>query len=95
MKYFILEDDNVLREMIDYLIEKISLPSIHRRLNIFSEDDSLNIEILDNRIFLKLDDHSKQVIIKNKNLKDFLKSLHTQNPRKYIINDIVLAIFIL
>jgi GT2 family glycosyltransferase len=93
MKYLILESEDILNEMVDYLIKEIGLPSIHKRLNIYSGDDSVQIEVLDNRVFFKGSAQSKQVVIKNKNLKHFFEHIQSQNSKGYIINDIVLLKF--
>ncbi|MDD4275758.1 MAG: hypothetical protein PHO33_02115, partial [Clostridia bacterium] len=77
----ILESEDILNEMVDYLIKEIGLPSIHKRLNIYSGDDSVQIEVLDNRVFFKGSAQSKQVVIKNKNLKHFFEHIQSQNSK--------------
>ena len=54
MKYFILENEKILEDVVDYLINETTLPSIQRRLNIYSEDDNgLQIQVLNNKVFFK------------------------------------------
>ena len=50
MKYIILNNQRKVKTIINYLIDKMSLPQIQRRLNIYDEDDSFQIEILNNKL---------------------------------------------
>ena len=81
MKYLILNNKKKIKSIIDYLIDKDSLPKIQRRLNIYPEDDTFQIEILDNKINYRKDNRLKTVTIKNKNVKYFFKAL--DNTKKY------------
>lgn len=91
MKYLILNNKKKIKSIIDYLIDKDSLPKIQRRLNIYPEDDTFQIEILDNKINYRKDNRLKAVTIKNKNVKYFFKAL--DNTKKYYINDISILKF--
>ena len=50
MKYLILNNKRKIKNIINYLVNNGSLPQIQRRLNIFAEDDTFQIEILNNEI---------------------------------------------
>ncbi len=91
MKYLILSNKKKTKKIINYLIEKESLPKIHRRLNIYAADDTFQIEILDNKISYRKSDRQKAIYVKNKNLKYFFKIL--DNKKKYFINDILILKF--
>lgn len=91
MKYFILNKNNKLKKIIQYLIEKENLPKIQRRLNIFSEDDNYRIEIVNNEVSYRKKLRLKRVFVINKNLKYFLKMFDNEN--KYFINDITILEF--
>ena len=91
MKYLILNNKRKVRSIINYLIDNGSLPQIQRRLNIFSEDDTFQIEILNNKISYRKKNRLKAIYIKNKNLKYFFKIL--DNTKKYYINDISILKF--
>lgn len=91
MKYFILNKNNKLKKIIQYLIEKENLPKIQRRLNIFSEDDNYRIEIVNNEVSYRKNERLKRVFVINKNLKYFLKMFDNEN--KYFINDITILEF--
>lgn len=91
MKYFILNKNNKLKKIIQYLIEKDSLPKIQRRLNIFSEDDNYRIEIVNNEVSYRKNERLKKVFVVNKNLKYFLKMFDNKN--NYFINDITILEF--
>lgn len=91
MKYLILNNKKKIKNIIDYLIDKNSLPKIQRRLNIYPEDDTFQIEILDNKINYRKDNRLKTITIKNKNVKYFFKAL--DNTKKYYINDISILKF--
>lgn len=93
MKYFILEKENNLTELINFLIDETNLPQIHRRLNIYSVEDDNQIEILDNKVFFRDSFRNKYINIKNKNLKQFFKYVQSKNSKGFIINDIVLLKF--
>ena len=54
MKHLILKDENIIDEIIEYLIGIESLPSIESRLNIYSEDNSIMIELSNNKICYNL-----------------------------------------
>ena len=62
MEYFILNNKRKSKSIINYLITSDSLPKIHRRLNIYAEDDAFQIEILDNKI--NLTPLSKDIVLK-------------------------------
>lgn len=94
MKYFILEKENNLTELIDFLIDDTNLPQIHRRLNIYSAEDDTQIEILDNKVLFRESFRNKYISIKNKNLKQFFKYVQSKNSKGFIINDIVLLKFL-
>lgn len=85
MRYFILNKNNQIKNIIKFLIKKDGLPKIQRRLNIFS-DENFRIEILNNKICYRKNDRSKQIYIDNKNVKYFLKLFN--NEKDYFINDI-------
>ena len=91
MQYLVLKDNRKIKSIINYLIEKESLPKIQRRLNIFSKNDSFQIDILNNTISYRKNDRLKKVYIRNKNIKYFLKSL--DNTKEYFINDISILEF--
>ncbi len=91
MQYLILNNKRTIKKVIDYLIEKESFPKIQRRLNIFEENQSFRIEILNNVICYRKNDRLKTIFIKNKNLKYFFKSMDNNN--KYYINDIAMLSF--
>lgn len=94
MKYFILENEKILEEVVDYLINETTLPSIQRRLNIYSEDDNgLQIQILNNNVYFKDSYQSKFIFVKNKNLKHFFKHIQSINEKGFLVNDIVLLQF--
>ncbi len=91
MKYLILNNKRKIKSIINYLIDKESLPKIKRRLNIFAEDDTFQIEILNNKISYRKNNRLKTIFVKNKNVKYFLKIL--DNTKKYYINDISILDF--
>ena len=91
MKYLIINNKNKTKSVIDFLSKKEYLPKVHRRLNIYSEDNTFQVEILNNRISYKKNDRLKRIYIKNKNLKHFFKIL--DNTQKYFINDITILKF--
>jgi len=91
MKYLIINSKKKTKSIIDYLSKKETLPKIHRRLNIYSEDNTFQIEILNNKISYKKNNRLKTIYIKNKNLKHFFKIL--DNSQKYFINDITILKF--
>ncbi len=91
MKYLILNNKKKTTKIINYLIEKESLPKIHRRLNIYTEDDTFQVEILDNKVSYRKSNRQKTIYIKNKNIKYFFKVLN--NEKKYFINDILILKF--
>lgn len=91
MKYLILTNGKKIKNIVDYLIDKYSLPKIQRRLNIYPEDDTFQIEILNNVINYRKDNRLKAITIKNKNIKYFFKTL--DNTKKYYINDISILKF--
>ncbi len=94
MKYFVLEDENILVEVIDFLIKENKLPSIQRRLNIYSaSEDGIMIEILNNNVFFRDTFQGKNIYVKNKNLKHFFKHIQAERNEKFLINDIVLLKF--
>ena len=43
MKYFAINNKREMKNIINYLITKFSLPKIQRRLNIYAEDDKFQI----------------------------------------------------
>lgn len=86
MKHIILNNKKQIKKIINYLIEKENLPTIHRRMNIYPEDNSFQIEIIDNIIKYRKYNRLKSVYINNKNIKYFFKML--DNTKKYYINDI-------
>lgn len=90
MKYLIINENKNLKSIIRYLNNKLGLPKIHRRLNIFSVEDDMQIEILDNKIYYVDESKKKFNFIKNKNLKNFFKYLQRNNKCGFYINDIVL-----
>lgn len=91
MKYLILNNKNISKGILNYLIEKESFPKIQRRLNVFSEDDTFQIEILDNIISYRKNNRLKTVYVKNKNIKCFFQIF--DNTKKYYINDIAILKF--
>ena len=91
MKYLIVNSKRKIKNIVNYLIEHESLPQIHRRLNIFSVDNTFQIEILDNKVSLRKNERLKSIYIKNKNLKYFFKML--DNTKPYYINDISILNF--
>lgn len=91
MKYIILNNQRKVKTIINYLIDKMSLPQIQRRLNIYDEDDSFQIEILNNKISYRKKNRLKAIYIKNKNIKYFFKTL--DNTKRYYINDISILKF--
>lgn len=91
MKYLILNNKRKIKSVINYLIDKESLPKIQRRLNIFAEDDTFQIELLNNKISYRKNNRLKTIFIKNKNVKYFFKVL--DNTKKYYINDISILKF--
>lgn len=94
MKYLIINDENMIYEIIKYLISKTELPTIEHRLNIYATDGTdFNIEIVNNKIFFKDGTKSKKIYIKNKNLKHFFKNIHMQKNSPFYINDISLLKF--
>lgn len=86
MKYLVINNEKKTKKIISYLIEKESLPKIQSRLDIFEENGTFRIEILNNKISYRKNDRLKTVFVRNKNLKYFFKSL--DNTKKYYINDI-------
>lgn len=91
MKHIIVNNKSKIHKIISYLIEKESLPTIHVRLNIYPEDESFQIEVVDNTIKYRNSNKNKTIYIKNKNFKYFLKSLN--NDIKYYINEITILRF--
>lgn len=91
MKYLIINNKKKIKKIIDFLTKFDSLPKIQRRLNIYSEDNIFQIEILNNKVSYKKNNRLKTIYIKNKNLKYFFKILDTS--KKYFINDIIILKF--
>ncbi len=91
MKYLILNNKRKIKSIINYLIDRDSLPKIKRRLNVFSEDDTFRVEIVNNKISYRKDNRQKTIYIKNKNIKYFFKIL--DNTKRYYINDISILDF--
>ena len=71
MKYLILNNKRKIKTIINYLVNNGSLPQIQRRLNIFAEDDTFQIEILNNEISYRRNNRLKAIYVKNKNIKYF------------------------
>ena len=90
MKYLIIPENKNLKKIITYLNKKLGLPKIHRRLNIFSAEEDMQIEILDNKIYYIDNAKKKFNFIKNKNLKRFFKYVHANHKCGFYINDVVL-----
>lgn len=90
MKYLIINDEIKLKKIIDYLNLKLGLPQIHRRLNLFSVSNDIQVEILDNKIYFIDKTKKKFNFIKNKNLKSFFKYIQANNDKGFYINDVVL-----
>ncbi len=94
MKYIILENTEILVSVLDYLVEKVGLPSIQRRLNIYPEkDDGLQIEAANNKVYFRDSYQNKFVYVKNKNLKHLFKTVQSNKTNKFLVNDIVLIKF--
>lgn len=93
MKYIVLENENRITEIIDFLIKENGLPKIQRRLNIYSVEDDVQIEILNNKICFRDSFQHKYVFVKNKNLKHFFKCVQSKNTKGFLINDIALLKF--
>ena len=91
MKYLILNNKKKIKSIINYLVNNGSLPQIQRRLNIFAEDDTFQIEILNNEISYRRNNRLKAIYVKNKNIKYFFKILDT--TKRYYINDISILKF--
>lgn len=91
MKHLILNNKRITKKIINYLIEKESLPQIQRRLNIYPVDDSFQIEIINNIIKYRKEGRTKQIFVKNKNIKTFFKMI--DNNQEYYINDITILSF--
>ena len=91
MRYLILNNKRKAKKIINYLVSKTFLPQIQRRLNIYAEDDSFQIEILNNKISYRKKNRLKAIYIKNKNIKYFFKTL--DNTKQYYINDISILNF--
>lgn len=93
MKYFILEDEIILNNVIDYLVKKDNLPQIQRRLNLYASDGSgIEIQILNNKVKYRQNSSGKFIYVKNKNLKYFFKYAFNK-CKEFIINDIELFEF--
>lgn len=90
MKYLIIEDKKKINDITKYLIERLGLPKIQRRLNIYSLDKDIQIELLNNRILLSNLSKRKNIYIKNKNIKQFFKYLESNNKNGFTINEIEL-----
>ena len=90
MKYLIVEDKNMILDITKYLTKKLGLPKIQRRLNIYSLDKDIQIELLNNKIILSNLSKRKDIYIKNKNIKHFLKYIEANNKNGFAINEIEL-----
>lgn len=93
MKYLVIDENIDLKVIINYLNNKLGLPKIHRRLNIFSINEDMQIEILDNKIYYVDDSKKKFNFVKNKNLKRFFKYVQSNNTCGFHINDVVLLTY--
>ncbi len=95
MKYVVVENSKILDDVIKFLIEETSLPSIQRRLNIYSADDDGESQVmaLNNKVFFRDSTTSKYTFVKNKNLKYFFKHVERDNKNGFFINDIVMLKF--
>lgn len=94
MKYFILETEENLNEVIEYLVGEVGFPSIQRRLNMYPEDDKgTQVQAVNSRVFFRDHAQGKFVHVKNKNLKHLFAHIDETNKKGYIINDIVLLEF--
>ncbi len=91
MKHLILNGKSKVKSIVSYLITRESLPKIQRRLNIYPLNDSFQIEIINNIIKYRKEGRTKQIYIKNKNIKTFLKML--DDNQDYYINDITILLF--
>lgn len=94
MKYIIIDEEINLKKIIAFLNNKLGLPKIHRRLNIFSIQDDMQIEILDNKIYYVDNSKRKYNFIKNKSLKNFFKYVQSNNKCGFHINDVVLLTYV-
>lgn len=93
MKYLILENKIILKDVLNYLIQIDGLPKIQRRLNLYASDDSgLEIEIINNKVSYRYLHNGKFIYVKNKNLKHFFKYI-SKSTQNFIINDIELLKF--
>lgn len=93
MRYLVLEDKHDTSEIIDFLIKEKGLPQIQRRLNMYSVDDDIQVEILNNKIFFGDSSRKKYNFIRNKNLKQFFRYIQSKNTNGFLINDIELLKF--
>lgn len=94
MKYFILDTEKVLNEVLDYLVGEIGFPSIQRRLNMYPEDDNgTQLQAVNSQVFFRDHAQGKFVHVKNKNLKHLFAHIDETNKKGFIINDIVILEF--
>lgn len=90
MKYVVLDDKNTLKEINDFLISEVGFPTIQRRMNIYSVDEDVQIEILNDKVSFRQSSKTKYTYVKNKNLKYFFKYIQEKNKNGFYINDIVM-----
>lgn len=95
MKYFILDNEKIVINILDFLSDTLGIPNIQMRLNIYPENEEggIQIEALNNNIYFRDVFQTKFVYVKNKNLKQFFELIHKHYNCKYFINDIVLIKF--
>lgn len=90
MKYLILKENSDKKEIISVLNNIKGLPEIQKRLNIYSVDKNVNIEILNNKVYIGNSNREKYNMVKNCNLKYLFKLINSISNKGFYINDIVL-----
>lgn len=90
MSYIILNKSETVSSVVDYLVKLYGLPTLQKRMNIYSADNNkLSIEVIDNQVYFKDSAKNKPIHIKNKNLKQFFRHVQDCNKHGFFINDIV------
>ncbi|MBO5178737.1 MAG: glycosyltransferase family 2 protein [Clostridia bacterium] len=90
MKYIVIENKKTLKEINDFLVREVGFPTIQRRMNIYSVDDDIQIEIANDRVSFRQSSKTKYTYVKNKNLKHFFRFIQDRNENGFYINDIVM-----
>lgn len=94
MKYIVLNKSEDVEKIIDFLVCSYGIPSIKRRLRIYSADDkNLLLEAVEDCVWFREPMEKKPVFVKNKNLKQLFKHIQLQYQHGFCISSVVFLDF--